>query len=331
MKLSVIIVSYNTAHFTLQTIDSVLQEIAQQPFLLDQTEILVVDNHSQDESVTELKKLVTAHPKIIKLLQNTQNLGFAQANNRALKKAQGEYLLLLNSDTIVQQGALAQMVTRFEENPVLDFSANLAGQKGQLDKLGILAATLLNPDKTLQAQGGNFPTLFSLASHMLFLDDLPVVGQFFPSTQHTGKNIRQQLDTQESNVQQLDWVGGTAMMFRRQVLEEVGPLDQNIFMYGEDIEFCMRARDHHWDVAIEPAAQVIHFGSASSSSARAIIGEMLGYIYIWSKHKPSWQRPVVKHLLKLGCLLRIWLFGTMVKRPAKAQVYRELYQTLQKA
>jgi GT2 family glycosyltransferase len=120
-------------------------------------------------------------------------------------------------------------------------------------------------------------------------------------------------------------------MIRRQTYQEIGELDPNIFMYGEDIEWCMRARDHHWDIAIDPAAVITHLGSASSSSSRAIIGEAMGYLYIWSKHKPLWQRPLAKKLLQLGSLLRIWLFGTMVKRPHRAAVYKELWQSLAKA
>lgn len=118
------------------------------------------------------------------------------------------------------------------------------------------------------------------------------------------------------------------MLIKRAVIDEVGSLDGNIFMYGEDVEFCMRAANHHWDVGIVPAATIVHFGSASSSSAHAILGEFKGYQYIWSKHKPLWQRPFLNLVLKLGCSLRLFLFGTIIKDTAKAQVYTAVLEQL---
>jgi GT2 family glycosyltransferase len=118
------------------------------------------------------------------------------------------------------------------------------------------------------------------------------------------------------------------MMIRKAVFSEVGLLDENIFMYGEDVEFCLRARSHHWDVAIDTQAVVTHLGSASSSSVRAIEGELKGYLYIWSKHGPLWQLPLVKLILKAGCVLRWLVFGTMAKQPEKAQAYARIWQQL---
>ncbi len=322
MLLSVIIVSYNTSELTQQALQSVIDSVKNSSSLKDQTEIIIVDNRSTDGSVEVFRQLKkTASTKII-LIENDHNLGFSSANNQGIEQAQGAYILLLNSDTIVQPRALEELVDTFGKLPVQGSTAELATHQGEIDRLGILAATLLNPDETLQPQGGAFPTLISLASQMLMLDDLPVVGKWLPTTQYTGRAIRQHQG--QTKLVQQDWVGGTAMMIRREVIDEIGMLDKSIFMYGEDVEFCLRARQHHWDIAIDPKSKIIHFGSASSTSANAVQGELKGYLYIWSKHKSLWQLPIVRALIRLGCLCRWVVFGTIKRDQVRASVYKRL-------
>lgn len=311
MLLSVIIVSYKTKALTLQTIESVYDSIEHSALLKKQTEVWVVDNNSNDGSQAAIAALQKRH-NTLQLIQNNDNLGFSAANNAAIERAQGEYILLLNSDTVVQDNALEQLVVQMQKR----------------EELGILAAQLLNPDHTIQAQGGSFPTLASLASHMLFLDDLPIIGKLFPSTQHTGKNHRH---AHQTALYQLDWVGGTAMLIRREVIEEIGMLDNAIFMYGEDVEYCMRARHHLWEVAVLPSAKILHYGSASSSSKNAILGELQSYLYIWAKHKPLWQMGIARGLIRAGIYLRRFLFGTMSKDSKRALIYKEAVQVLKNA
>lgn len=323
MLLSIIIVSYNTKALTLQTLASVEASLQKAPKLKAETEIFVVDNDSTDGSKEALSKLKT-HYQHFHFIESKQNVGFAGANNLAIEKAVGKYVLLLNSDTVVQDDALAKMVEAFEAHPLHEDTAVLERTAGRLDRLGVLSLALQNQDGTHQPQGGSFPTLLSLATHMLFLDDIPVIGKLLPSTQHTGRNVHQP----QSALYQVDWLGGTAMMIRKEVFAEVGLLDNNIFMYGEDIEFCMRAKFHHWDVAILPTAHIVHIGSASSSSKNAIIGEIKGYVYIWAKHKPLWQKSLLKWILGTGILLRRVLFGTMIRDEHRATIYKEASQVL---
>lgn len=316
--LSVIIVSYNTSSMTVAAVKAVAEDIDRSKLLKGTSEIFVIDNHSTDETLPELKKLAK-EISYLTILDQDHNLGFAQANNLAIKKSKGEFVLLLNSDTLVQAGALESLVQTFLNHPIQDTTAVAAQHRGKLDRLGIVAAELLNPDKSLQPQGGSFPNLISISNQMLMLDDIPVIGKFLPSTQHTGKNARQ-----HSQLFQQDWVGGTAMMVRKTVFDEIGLFDQNIFMYGEDVEFCMRAKQHHWDIAIQPQAKIIHFGTASSTSYFALKGELKGYLYIWSKHKPHWQIPIIKKVIQVGCLLRGFIFDTIAHNPQKAEIYRKI-------
>lgn len=327
MLLSVIVVSYNTSDLTRQTIESALDDLKQSKLLKRQFEIIVVDNNSTDNSVKMLRKLCKESK--VSLIANQKNVGFSAANNQGIERSRGKYILLLNSDTIVQSGSLETLVNTFEEAQDDLQTAVTAADKGKLDRLGIIAAQLLNADGTVQPQGGSFPTLLTLTGQMLMLDDIPGIGRMIPSTQHTGRRfVSGTAQAEVDTLEQKDWVGGTAMMIRREVLEEVGLLDSNIFMYAEDIEFCMRSRAHHWDVAIQPQATIIHLGSASSNPSRALVGEAKGYVYIWSKHKPLWQVPLAKTIIKTGALLRLAVFGTMKPDASKRAAYRQIIREL---
>lgn len=325
--LSIITVSYNTRDLTLQTLKSAVTEIQHSSRLRNKTEIFVVDNHSSDDSVQACENYLSRQSGLAKyqVIANSENLGFAKANNQAMRLAHGSYLLLLNSDTIVQPKALENLVKTFESHPLDETSAHLATAGQQLDRLGLLAADLLNSDGTPQQQGGDLPTLWSVFVQMSFLDDLPLVGRFFRSTQHTGVtgNLRTHHDPSrsESLPKAMGWVGGTALAIRREVIAEIGLLDEAIFMYGEDMEYCLRARQHHWDCAIDTTAQITHFGQASSSSKNAILGEIKGYYYIWAKHFPAWQSPYLNLILKFGAFARILVY-TLKNRPDVVATYR---------
>ncbi len=324
MKLSIVIVSYSTADLTKAALESIFQTL-KGTALAKSTEVIVIDNNSKDDSVKMLRQIALQHPQQLRIITNPKNTGFARANNQGIKAAKGDYILLLNSDTIVQPGALEALVAQFESHPIQDSTSVLARTNGELDRLGLVSAQLLNRDMSIQPHGGSFPTLFSLANHWLMLDDIPIIGAWLPSTQHTGKR---QIVSEPSVSQELeikDWVGATALLIRREVFDEIGVLDEAIFMYGEDVEFCLRAASHHWDCVIAPDAKVVHLGSASSTPINALKGEFLSYIYIWSKHKPLWQIPLVHVILRLGACLRWFLFGTMVKDPVKRDLYRSLF------
>lgn len=350
MILSIIIVSYNTKDLTLQTIKSAISDIKNSDLLKNEAEILVVDNNSTDDSVKSIRDFKLNQSVPIRVLSQKENLGFGKANNLGIEKSTGKYILLLNSDTIVRKNALETMVKRFENNH-------------DYPKLGILAATLLNPDLSLQTQGGSFPNLFNLFIHMSMIDDLPLIGNLFPSTQHTGKNNRQSKyysfedwptvdvkspasstiksptnssakspaiyhPNQNHQLIKIDWVGGTAMMIPRLALQEFGELDQNIFMYGEDTEICIRANNHGYLVAIDPDAQVIHLKNQSSSSENAIKGEFNAYIYIFSKHKTRLQIEFVRIFLQMGAILRIIVFSTIAKNKQKKTIYSNILKDL---
>jgi GT2 family glycosyltransferase len=324
MLLTVCIISYNTKKLTVDALESVIEDCQRSPLLGQQTEIIVVDNQSTDGSPTAIQKLAKTSSIPISLIRNRENRGFAVANNQAIKKAKGKYILLLNSDTVVQAWALERLVNSFEENPVNDSTSVLSSASQKIDRIGLMTATLLNPDGTYQPQGGSFPTLMTLFFHMTMLDDLPLIGRFLPSTQHTGRRSdRISLNQPQLNPELIkkDWVAGTAVMISRAALAEIGPLDENIFMYGEDVEWCMRAKAHHWDVVINTNARITHLQAASSNNRNALVGEFLGLRYIWAKHKPLWQSSFVSALLWWGATIRSFVYKRILKNQAAAQTY----------
>lgn len=310
--LSIIVVSYNTARLTQTCLESVIANLQTSSFLKNQSEIIVVDNDSSDQSVKFLKKFQTTQKLPVKLILNQENLGFAVANNQAIGQAKGKYLFLLNSDTIVHDQALEKLVVGLE-------SASAS--------LGLLAASLVNGDGSYQPQGGDLPTLFSLLVQWLSLDDLPIFGQFLPCFQKRHqKNISQSLSNQPVL---MGWVGGTAVLIKKQVFQQIGLLDEKIFMYGEDSELCLRAARAGWGRAILPSAQVTHFGFQSSSANNAKLGEVKSLFYIFDQYYPAWQKGFLRLILNLGCFLRMIIFKLQGKTKL-AQFYQQLGSAIRK-
>lgn len=323
--LTICIVSYNTESFTLETIRSVIKDLRFSPDLIENHQLIVVDNNSTDNSVPAIKRLVADYPEInLKVIANNKNLGFAAANNQAIKTSRSQFVLLLNSDTLVQRGALARLVFSMQNLTPNDATSGVSSDTN-VDRLGIIAATLLNWDGTYQPQGGDLPNLLTLATQQLFIDDIPLIGKFIPSIQKTGLSTKSiNLNNYDANQQlaPMGWVGGTAMLLRREMIDEIGDLDENIFMYAEDMEYCLRAKNHKWDVAIHPTARITHFQNASSSSNNAIIGEIKGILYLWSKHRPAWQYQLARFLLILGSRLRAYLYKVTANQ-ALGQAYSD--------
>lgn len=310
-ELSIIVVSFNTKELTLQTLASIHTEVATNKELKHAVEIILVDNNSGDDSVVAIRKWSLKHPEVrLSIIANKKNVGFARANNQGIEKARGKFCLLLNSDTILQKNCLSNLLSAASEHPKT-----------------LIAAHLLNPDMTDQPQGGDTPSLRSLAAHLLFLDDVPIVGRAFSSTQHTGKNTHQH--TNKNNLQYKGWVAATVLLANTHALRKLGGLSESFFMYGEDMELCLRAQQAGIRCAIAHNSRCIHLKSASSSTYSAIIGELQGYRIIWKLHKPSWQRPILELLLILGTLARVGIFATMGERKKKTEYWKALNTLLE--
>lgn len=310
---STIIVSFNTAELTCKAVESVLSEYKHSNIL---GELIVVDNNSTDDSIQQLQKFKDH----IQIIRSTKNLGFSGGNNIGISKSTGQYIFLLNSDAVVHVGAIKEFISLFQKYPDKDTAEQ--EQTHLIDRLGIVSGKLLNPDGTLQVQGGALPSLLSLTVWWLF--PLPFGSDSFPAS--ISYHIENKMFFESE--QQIGWLGGTALFIRREVIDEIGLLDEGIFMYAEDVEYCLRATKHHWDIVFTPDAQITHLGSASSHSSKALVSEVTGLKYVFFKHFPGWKAFLAWKILKLGALLRTLLFGIIQGDVEKKILYQKIFHNL---
>ncbi|TDI83934.1 MAG: glycosyltransferase [Caldithrix sp.] len=235
IDLSLIIVNYNVKEFLEQCLISV-----QKALKGISAEILVIDNSSADGSAELLRQ---EFPDL-RLTLNSRNVGFAKASNQGLQIARGKFIALLNPDTLVQEDTFSKMLDFFRDRP----------------KIGMLGCKILNPDGSLQlACRRSFPkpwVAFTKLSGLSYL---------FPKSKLFGKYNLTYLDPDDSY--EVDAISGSFMMIRREVLEDVGDLDESFFMYGEDLDWCFRTREKGWQVVYFPETQIVHFKGESSKRA----------------------------------------------------------------
>ncbi len=298
--LSIIIVSYNTADITIDCLKSIIKDkgLKEIPY-----EIIIIDNNSKDDSLEKINKFNNSLKNAkqsevrpwrknwnLKIISNDYNAGFGKANNQGVKIAQGNYILFLNSDTIILHSAISQSLDWLSSHP----------------ESAICTAQLLNKDGTIQASGGFFPNLANVFTWCLSLDDLPLVNRLVkPLHPHTPNFYTKDKFYTQDHVQ--DWVTGAFMLTRKPLLDKTGGFDENYFMYGEEVELAYRikqATPHNltWYL-IGP--QITHLGGASATNKLdPILKEYQGILSFFKKHRSSWQYPIVRLLLKINAFSR---------------------------
>lgn len=261
MDLSIIIVNYQTYNLTKQTIDSIITK--EHPF---KYEIYLVDNASHDGSLERLQKDFARETEtgLIKVIANNRNSGFAYANNLALKESNARYVLLLNSDTIILNRALAKCINHMKAD----------------SSIGALGCKVLLPDGSLdKACRRSFPTFSVSFYRMTGLSSL------FPKSKRFGKYNLTFLD--ENQTYEVDCLMGAFMMVRSDAIQEVGLLDGEFFMYGEDIDWCYRIKSGGWKVVYYSDAEIIHYkgGSNNNQMKSKLIHEFYRAMHLfYNKH-----------------------------------------------
>lgn len=260
LDLTVVVVSWNTRDLLDRSLETLKEDLEQSSNL--ETEVYVVDNDSKDGSAA----MVAEKHGWATLIANDDNLGFAKANNQVLRQAKGRYILLLNPDTEVEPGALKTLIEFLETHP----------------KAGIVAPQLLNSDGSIQRSCRQFPTF----TGMLF--ELIGLSKIFPKGSKTGTTFRayKMLDWEHDDEREVDQPEGACLLLRREVLEEVGLLDEGYFMLFEEVDWCYRIKKAGWQIWFTPKARVMHhYGqSIKQVKARMILSSHRGLYRFWRKH-----------------------------------------------
>lgn len=271
---SIIIVNWNTREILRDCLKSVYENAG--PVDL---RVIVVDNASTDGSV----EMVKSEFGRVQLIANSENRGFAAANNQGMAVAMGRYVLLLNSDTLVLDGAIAKTVAFADAHP----------------EAAVLGCRVLNRDRSVQ------PTCFLYPSLLNLLLDVTGLSKMAPHSRFFGR-ARMTWWTRD-DVREVEVVTGCFMLVRREAIDRVGVMDDGFFMYGEETDWCYRFRQAGWKVLFAPCGQIIHLGGASS---RRVAGEMnlqlkAGVLQFMHKHATRGRYVIACLLIGLFLILRI--------------------------
>ena len=272
MKLSVVIVSYNVKYHLEQCIRSVKKASEG----LD-ADIWVVDNASSDNTVGYLQ----ANFPDVNFISNTENVGFSKANNQAIRKSKGEYVLLLNPDTIVAEDTLKGCVEFLDAHP----------------QVGATGVRMLNPDGTFAPESRRgLPTPFTSFCKMTGLSSL------FPKSRIFGRYYMKYLDENKANP--VEVLSGAFNMLRRKALDQIGLLDEDFFMYGEDIDLSYRMLIGGWQNYYLPY-NILHYKGESTekSSFRYVHVFYNAMLIFFNKHFGK-KYLLVGYLIRLAVIFR---------------------------
>jgi GT2 family glycosyltransferase len=272
--LSVVIVNWNTREFLSRCLRSVYDSTLDLDF-----EVIVVDNGSTDGS----QEMVRQEFPGVSLILNTENKGFAKANNQAIRRSRGRHVLLLNSDAFVRENTIEHTVAFMDGHP----------------EAGVAGCKLLFEDGRLQPSCYAFPTLFTEFFIAVGLDRL------FPRSRLFGMYGMTYWDF--GDIREVDVIMGAFMLVRAIAIDEVGLMDERFFMYSEEADWCYRFRDKGWKVYFYPHVEAVHLGGGSTRRVRA---EMLIRLYgsrieFFRKHHGKLSARLLKLVIGLNCLLRI--------------------------
>jgi GT2 family glycosyltransferase len=229
---AIILVSWNTRDLTSQCIESL-------PAALEAYRgcVWLVDNASEDGSVDAIR----ANFPDVQIIENTHNVGFAAANNQAIRSSDSRYVLLLNTDTIAQPGSISALISFADQHM----------------QAGMVGPMLLNPDGSYQ---GSFAPQPTVVSELLSASGMGtrIFGYWFPNAapQHA------------QHAQQAGYIQGACMLARRDAIDQIGLMDEQYFMYSEEPDWCLRMVRAGWETWYTPTAQVIHYGGQSTRQRR---------------------------------------------------------------
>jgi GT2 family glycosyltransferase len=243
-------------------------------------EVIVVDNASSDGSA----EMVRCKFPGVKLIQNQENLGFAGGNNIGIKASSGRYVCLINSDIKLLKGCLQGLLNYMEQNP----------------NIGILGPKILNADLTHQSSCRSFPGLWNN-----FCSAVGLASAFTQVRVFSGEHM---FYFQGDSVVDVDVLVGCFWFVRREAMNQFGLLDEDFFMYAEDVDWCKRCWRTGWRVVFFPGAQVIHYWGGSSIKQDPVwvaLTQQRSILHYWEKHHGVVARLGISCVLFLHKLIRL--------------------------
>jgi GT2 family glycosyltransferase len=253
IDISVVIVGWNAKHYLELCLDSLEKAPPRRSM-----EVFVVDNASTDGSA----EMIEAKYPWVKLIKSPENLGFSKGNNVAIRQCQGRYVALVNPDVIVFPGCLDALADFLDENP----------------KVGNVGPRVLNPDMSMQSTCRRFPTLWNNFCSAARLESMFKGSRFF-----AGEHM---FYFAHDRTLAVDVIVGCFSMIRRETFDEIGLLDEGLFMYGDDVDWCRRARNAGWQVMFFPGGQAIHDRGKTTAPypVRFAVAQQRSVLHYWTKH-----------------------------------------------
>jgi GT2 family glycosyltransferase len=287
-------------------------------------EVIVVDNHSTDGSVSMVRR---EFPDV-RVIENLENVGFSRANNQGIEVALGKYILLLNSDTVVRPGAVEAMAGFMDGHP----------------QAGGVACRLLNADGSIQPSVGRRlgagPGILRLIVRMSGLSGLVrgdrarrFLGRYLSFA--LGPALRSYLDPYVTGdfAMEVDSISGACLMLRREAVDQAGLLDENFFMYLEDLDYCIRLRMAGWKLYYVPTGEIVHLVGKSSGGRmrRFSVHAYESLFYFYSKHYSTWTLFLARLLVfSAMCSRWVWNFarGSLVHSAIHRQNHKDLEKVI---
>ena len=285
MNITIGVISFNTKELLADCLASIAR---QGNDLLAKT--VVIDNASTDGS----SGLVEEKYPQVELISNNDNLGYAKAANQVLKNSKSQFVLLLNSDTILHDKSIES---------ILDFMQGCP-------QAGAVGPLLLNPDGSNQASGRRFPSFLDASMHAF-------LGVIAPDNRFSRRY--KLMDWDRKHKKEIDWISGAAIVLRRQAVKEIGLFDERFFMYVEDMDLCYRLWENGWKIFLLPEAKVTHYiGESSKQLNVQMIREFQKSIYrFYLKQNAHSPKRFLAPLVKLGLFLRanFLMAASKIKNP----------------
>lgn len=294
MKVIISIVNYNTKDLTKSCIKSIFNHEGQ-----SEIEVWVVDNASSDGSV----QMIRENFPEVNIIESKKNIGFGAGHNLVFKKAKADYFLVLNSDTIIENGAIEKIVDFMKKNL----------------PCGLASCKIKGFDGNLQPNGGDLPFGMALFTWLFNLETFGIKSPSFHRSEPKYYN----------SAHKVGWISGSFMLIRKEVINKIGFFNEKYFMYFEDVEFCQRAKEGGFSIMINPQVEISHLsgGSLDKPQLRQWTGEYKGLIRFYRDKFGILAALLIKFLVIISTVLRIFAFFCLGQKE-RAKTYAQVITAL---